>query len=65
MRAMPVKVEEVAILEPQAFTLALQVGGFAPQRPPQGLQVRIAEAEGWSEGGRFSDRVAGLHIRSR
>ncbi|MNG40693.1 hypothetical protein D3C84_1293980 [compost metagenome] len=62
---MPVKVEEVAILEPQAFTLAFEVGGFTPQRSPQGLQVRVAEAEGRSEGGQFSDRVARLHIGSR
>jgi hypothetical protein len=27
--------------------------------------VRVAEAEGRSEGGQFSDRVARLHIGSR
>ena len=49
VRAMPVEVEEVAVIQPQAFTLAIKVDGFAPQRPPQGLQVRVAEAEGGGE----------------
>jgi hypothetical protein len=49
VRAVPVEIEEVAILKPQAFALALDVRGFAPQRPPQGLQVRVAEAEGGGE----------------
>lgn len=50
VRAVPVEVEEVAVVEPQAFALPVQVGGLAPQRPPQGLQVRIAEAECRDEG---------------
>ena len=51
VRAMPVKVEEVTVCKPQAFTFAVQVGGFAPERSPQGLQVRVAEAEGWRKAG--------------
>jgi hypothetical protein len=47
--AVPVEVEKVAILKPQAFALAFDVRGFAPQRSPQGLQVRVAEAEGRGE----------------
>ncbi|MNT75474.1 hypothetical protein D3C72_2143720 [compost metagenome] len=46
---MPIEVEEVAIVEPEAFSLAFDVRGFAPQRTPQGLQVRVAEAEGGGE----------------
>jgi len=46
---MPVEVEEIAVFQPQAFALTIKVYGLAPQRPPQGLQVRIAEAEGGDE----------------
>ncbi len=49
MRPVPVEIEEVAILQPQALTLTLEVGGRPPQRPPQCLQVRVAEAEGGFE----------------
>ncbi len=49
MGAMPVEIEEVAILQPQALTLTLDVGGRPPQRPPQCLQVGVAEAEGGFE----------------
>jgi hypothetical protein len=45
----PVEIEKVAILKPQAFALTFDVRGFAPQRSPQGLQVRVAEAEGRGE----------------
>ncbi|MNN41173.1 hypothetical protein D3C81_1552750 [compost metagenome] len=49
VRAVPVEIEKVAIFKPQAFAFTLDMYGFAPQRPPQGLQVRIAEAEGGVE----------------
>ncbi len=49
MGAMPVEVEKVAIVQPQAFALTLDRGGGTPQRPPQGLQVGVAEAEGGFE----------------
>ncbi|MNC81896.1 hypothetical protein D3C75_1351840 [compost metagenome] len=63
---MPVEVEEVAIFEPQALTFTFEVGGFAPQRTPQGLQVRIAEAEGRGEAiwrmGHDSSRCSGARL---
>jgi len=46
---MPVEVEKVAVVQPQAFALAFDVRGRAPQRPPQRLQMRVAEAEGGFE----------------
>ncbi len=49
MGPMPVEVEKVAVVQPQAFALAFDMGGRAPQRPPQGLQVGVAEAEGGFE----------------
>ncbi|MCY1175406.1 hypothetical protein D9M73_156420 [compost metagenome] len=49
VRAVPVEIEKIAIFKPQAFAFAADVHGFTPQRPPQGLQVRIAEAEGGGE----------------
>src|SRR3546814_16426920 len=47
--AMPVEIEKVAVLQPQALTFPSDVGGLAPQRPPQGLQVRVAKAQGRDE----------------
>jgi hypothetical protein len=40
VRAMPVEVDEVAVGQPQAFAVALQLA--AATRWPQGLQVGIA-----------------------
>ena len=49
MGAAPVKIEKVAGIQPQTCALALKVGGRAPQRTPQRLQVRVAKAEGGDE----------------
>lgn len=51
VRAVPVEVEEVAVGQPQAFAFAGQFGELAPQRAPQGLQVRIGQAGGRAERG--------------
>jgi hypothetical protein len=50
MGAVPVHVEKVAVVQPHPLAPTLKVNGFAPERAPQGLQVRVAQASGGFEG---------------
>jgi len=65
MGAVPVQIEKVAVIQPQALALALQVSGRAPQRAPQGLQVRVAKAEGGDEAIRRVRHGEGLDAAAR
>lgn len=43
---MPVEVDKIAVIQPNAFALERQRRLFAPQGSPQRLQVRVAQPEG-------------------
>ncbi|MNE81457.1 hypothetical protein D3C80_1781110 [compost metagenome] len=60
MRAMPVEVDEVAIGQPQALAVALQLRQLAPQGAPQRLQVGIGQADGRTEGGAWAGHAGQL-----
>lgn len=63
VRPVPVEIKEVAIIEPKPFARAVDMCGFTPQRAPQGLQVRVAKANGRGEA--FARREHDVSLKSK